>query len=105
MQVGFRDLVQSIGRRMKGETLMERIFKTFPRAQLFSQEILGLPFAYMELKEVLDCHGVLLPQHSSRRIVQAIAHGLYSDSKQCESETQTALFIFIYGRRVCLELR
>lgn len=66
--------------------------------KLFSQRIPDLPTGHMELP------GVTSVQHSSRRIIQTLSHGSYSDSDSWKFAIQSAALIISHGRLVQKEL-
>lgn len=50
------------------------IAKIFPPARPFSQEMVDLPAGNMKPHKFLEGLEVTLPQHSSHRIIQTLAH-------------------------------
>lgn len=58
----------------------------------------------MELRTFLENRGITLAQHFSRRILQTLAHELYSDAEDRKSAIQTASLMISHGRRVREEL-
>lgn len=104
IQDGFIVSIRSIDRSIEENLLQELIAELFPLTVLFCQGILDLPTGHMELQKFLESRGVNSAQNYSRRIIQTLAHGLYTGSEDRESANQTASLIISHGRPVRMEL-
>lgn len=76
----------------------------FPPAHLISQDILELPPVNLEPRKLMVSRGAALPLHSSRQVLQTLAHGLYKGLEGRESTIQTAALKISLDRRVLHEL-
>lgn len=103
-QVEFIVSLQSLDPSLEEDQLRETFAEMFFPSTLFNQEILDLRSGLVELRKFMESRGVNLTQQSSRRVIQTVAHELYSDAEDCESAIQTAFSIISHGRRVRMEL-
>lgn len=104
-QVGFVVSLRAISSDLSGDVLKQQISEMFPPAQLFSKEIADMPMVWIELRNFLDARGVGLQQHSSRRVILTLAHGLYTDAEDQSVAIEIANLIIASGRRVRQDLQ
>lgn len=103
-QVGFIVSMRNIEESMNGNDLKEFIAELFPPAHLFSSDLCDLPSIWVELRNFLDSRGAGLQQHSSRRVILTLAHGLYHEAEDRIVAIEMANRIIAAGRRVRMEL-
>lgn len=96
---GFVISIRALDPTITGTSLKDTIAEMFPPAHLFSDEIKEIPSVWVELRKHLDTNGTTLPQHSSRRIILTLAHGLYEDAEDREAAIAIANSIVAEGRR------
>lgn len=99
-QKGFVVSIRSIAPETRGDALRDIVAEMFPPAQLFAQEICDMPSVWIELRNFLDARGARLQQHSSRRVILTLAHGLYTEAEDRASSIENANLIVAAGRRV-----
>lgn len=104
IQIGFILSIRNIDPALSTEQLCNRIAEMFPPVRHVSQEILALPSRHLPLRKVLDSRGAIVQQHSSKRIMQTIAHDLYSNAEDRKSTIQSASLIISHDRKVSNEL-
>lgn len=83
-QIGFMVPMRSIDSSLSGENLRSHIAEIFPPAHLFCNEIADMTSVWMELRSFLDACGASLQQHSSRRFILTLAHGLYQETEEIQ---------------------
>lgn len=105
VQKGFFFSVRTIPQHLSGTSLLQHVAELFPPASLFAKEICDIPSVWVELRNFLDSRGAGLTQHSSRRVILTLAHGLYEEVEDREAAVETAQLIIAAARRVRSDLR
>lgn len=103
-QTGFIVSLRSIGNDIKGDALRELVAEMFPPAYLFHPEICDLPSAWIDLRTFLQRRGVTLQQHSSRRVLLTLAHGLYNYQEDTAAAVESANLIVRSSRATRTDL-
>lgn len=98
-QTGFIISMRTIDPSLSGENLRNHVAEMFPPAHLFCKEIADMASVWMELRAFLDARGAPLQQHSSRRVILTLAHGLYQESEDRNAAIDIANDIVSAGRR------
>lgn len=84
---------------LTGINLKRAVADMFPPASLFAKEICDLPAVWKELRDFLDRRGANLQQHSSHRVINTLAHGLYEEPEDTQAAIDIAKEIVAAGRR------
>ena len=84
---------------LTGIQLKRAVAEMFPPAVLFGKEICDLPAVHIELRDFLDSRGANLQQHSSHRVINTLAHGLYEETEDTQAAMEMARAIIAAGRR------
>lgn len=98
-QTGFIVSMRSIDPELSSENFRCQIAEMFSPAHLFCKEIADMASIWMELRSFLDARGASLQQHSSRRILLTLAHGLYPEAEDRNAAVDIANDIVFAGRR------
>lgn len=81
------------------------ISELFIPASLFTKEICDLSPVWVEIRNFINSRGANLQNHSSRRVILTLAHGIYDDAEDLDAALQTAQLIFAAGRKVRSDLK
>lgn len=98
-QTGFLISMRSIDPALIGDNLKSHIAEMFPPSHLFCKEIADMASVWIELRSFLDARGATLQQHSSRRVILTLAHGLYTEAEDRNAAVEIANDIVSAGRR------
>lgn len=82
-----------------GDGLSRIVADMLPPSQLFSKELRSLPSVFSELGKFLDTRGAGMDQHSSRRIMMALASNLYEEQEKKQAAIDIVQEIIAAGRR------
>lgn len=104
-QKGFIISMRSIPVELTGATLRAHVSEMFPPANLFAKEICDMPSVWVQLRNFLDARGAEIQQHSSRRVIMTLAHGLYDEPEERDAAVEMAQLIQASSRRVRSDLR
>lgn len=104
-QKGFIVSIRSLDTELAGVQLKETVAELFPPVSLFAKEICDLPSVWVELRNFLNARGASLQQHSSRRVIMTLGHGIYDDTDDRDAAVQMAQLIIAQRRKVRADLQ
>lgn len=104
-QKGFIISMMSIPSDLTGGNLREYFAELFPPSVLFCKEICDIPTMWTEIRNYMNARGANLQQHSSRRVIMTLAHGIYDEAEDRDAAVEMAQLILASTRRVRADLR